>query len=186
MRLRKAAFIATIAAAALGGGLAAAVPANASSPPICAANGVFSNGCLNRQGGGTANGTHILGWHNNGDPNNDFGYIWLRTYCGLGYVTTICPFNNSAFNQRYLGQKIYELAALNVNGKCVALLSSAVHSAILNNCGSYGSVFVRSSLSYLVSDGGTNTDGHLEWLEMETIGYQVQVTSFASTVWTSP
>ena len=186
MKLRKTALVLAAAAAiAVPTGLNAA-PAFASSPPICSTNGVYSNSCLNRAGGGTGAGTHIIAWYNNGDPNNDFVYIPLSTYCGVGQVSTICPFRNQSYDQRYFGDRIYELAAPNVSGnKCVAADSTWVN-AILNNCGSNGYVFVRSALGYLVNVGATNNTGNIMWMYTNTIGNQDHFSTFADTTWTGP
>ena len=166
---------------------ASSTPALASSPPICSTNGVYSTSCLNRKGGGTGNGTAIIAWHNDGDPNNDFAYNWLTTYCGVGQVSEICPFSNHSYDQRYFGDRIYELAAVNVSGnECVAEGDDYIN-AILNTCGSDGYVFVRSSLGYLVDVGGTNNaGGNILWLYTNSIGNQDHFAAEAETVWTGP
>jgi hypothetical protein len=186
MRLRKTA-LALAAAAAIAApiGLNAA-PAFASSPPICSTNGVYSTSCLNRAGGGTGAGTHIIAWNNDGDANNDFAYIPLSTYCGLGQVSTICPFSNHSYDQRYLNAKIYELAAPNVAGNMCVAADSVWVDAILNTCGSNGYVFVRSSLGYLVNVGSTNNTGNIMWMYTNTIGNQEHFSTFADTTWTAP
>src|SRR6516162_4827247 len=50
--------------------------------------------CINRSGGGTGNGTHIIGWHPL-DPHNDFQWKQENDLCN-GHVneTTNCPFKN--------------------------------------------------------------------------------------------
>jgi len=161
------------------------IPAQASSPPICTTNAP-SNGCMNRNMGGTSNGTLIIFWYNDGDANNDFIYVWLSNYCGLGTVSTICPFNDHSVDSRYFGDKIYELAAGNVNGKCVAASSDWTYT-ILNGCGANGYVFVRSSLGYLVSVGATNHFGGIRWLTGRgAYGEVLGFTNTAFDVWTGP
>jgi hypothetical protein len=186
MKPRKTALaLAAAAAIAVTTGLNAA-PAFASSPPICSTNGVYSNSCLNRDGGGTRAGTPIIAWYNNGDPNNDFAYVWLTTYCGFGQVSTICPFSNHSYDQRYFGDRIYELAAVNVPGNMCVAEGDYYINVILNTCGSDGYVFVRSALGYLVDVGATNSGPNIEWLYTNSIGNQDHFAAEAETVWTGP
>jgi hypothetical protein len=161
-----------------------AMPAQASTASICTTNAP-SNGCMNRDGGGTGNGTPIIFWHNDGDANNNFAEVWLSNYCGLGTVSQICPFNDHSVGSRYFGAKIYELAAGNVSGKCVA--ASSGWNVQLWPCGNTGYVFVRSSLGYLVSVGASNHFGGIMWLTGRgEYGEQLGFTPSAFDVWTGP
>jgi hypothetical protein len=78
--------------------------------------------CMNRDGGGTSNGTSIIVYDKN-DPNNDFIFSPLLSYCGNGYVTVNppCPnFGNTLLNGALDGAAIGEIGRAGKN-QCLAL-----------------------------------------------------------------
>jgi hypothetical protein len=121
---------------------------------------------MNRNGGGTGNGTHVIGWtFNNG--NNWFD--WPTTsvsWCPGGYVHNgenglFCPFSyGSGLNSRYHGDSIRELLSPNT-GKCITpdSIANSIGYAILNSCGANGYLWVLNvfgGTNYLINVGRSN------------------------------
>lgn len=121
--------------------------ARASTPPpvqICNSSQTL---CLNRQGGGTAGGTHVIQW-GLGDPNNDFNFVGLGTWCKGGHVEIYagggCPFAiGSGLNSYYDGALIVE-ELNNTSNLCVAngYSYNGYERAQLQSCGSNGYVWI--------------------------------------------
>jgi hypothetical protein len=123
--------------------------------------------CLDRAGGGTANGTHIIGWPPNfNDNSEDLQPEVLNSWCNNGFVTQTCPFTvGSGLNARYATAchggpcQIVELISTTTNPtKCIGS-DSTWSQAILNGCLPNGGAFVESnngSGTFLVDVGVSN------------------------------
>jgi len=114
--------------------------------------------CINRSGGGTGNGTHIIGWHP-GDRNNDFQWKQENDLCG-GHVSaaTDCPFTNTGLDSAYNGDVIVRIYA-NAYGENKCLVSGNVDSqgfirSQLNGCNNAGHAFVLTGCGNLSICGG--------------------------------
>src|SRR5580692_11822434 len=89
------------------GGMAVAAKAQ---PPAQVSDNIAggNNLCMNRDGGGTAQGTKVIAYNCN-NANNFFQYRQYDTMCGSGYVTanysndTGCPFANFDLDVAYQG-----------------------------------------------------------------------------------
>lgn len=144
--------------------------------------------CLNRQGGGTAAGTHVIAYNCN-DPNDDFDFIWLGGMCGGGYVTVspACPYSNVQIDQRYNGAAIVEIYNYHAY-KCV--VNSGGGETVLGQCpdqygngGDIGVIFTLSQVTdfpnytgwatYVVNRYWTNHAGAPRWLC--SLGYRQQL-----------
>lgn len=169
--------------------------ASAQAPPYQIATVQGSSSlCLNRAGGGTGAGTHVIGY-NCGDPNDDFEFIWLGGMCGGGYVTykpVACPYANSAIDAQYDGAAIVELYNYHAF-LCVG--NSGSGATILNQCpdqygngGANGTIFTMSDVydfpnyhgqaTYLVNLYWTNNANSPRWLCIT--GYRQQLTENSS------
>jgi hypothetical protein len=98
-----------------------AVPARASAPSVqvCAPND-DGGWCMNRDGGGTGQGTQVISW-TLGDSNNEFTWFGLPDYCGGGHVTPTCPaWGNTAVNRAHDGAAIGEIESVTA-GLCLGL-----------------------------------------------------------------
>jgi hypothetical protein len=60
---------------------------------------------MNRNGGGTTEGTFIIGY-SCGDSNNTFQFMDLSLMCGHGVVTPTCPFTDTSFDRSLDGSPI--------------------------------------------------------------------------------
>jgi hypothetical protein len=115
------AFTGTMALVPLFGILAVSpTAARAAGYQVCSIAG--EQYCMSRDRGGTSNGTSIIVYHKN-DPNNDFAFLPLSSYCGKGYVTVspACPdFGNIQLNGALDGAAIGVLGRAGKN-QCLAL-----------------------------------------------------------------
>jgi hypothetical protein len=109
----------------------------AQAPPTqLATNSGGSSLCMNSQGGGTAQGTHVIGY-NCGDPNNDYGWQQMDTACGGGVVTATCPFANTSIDASLKGYVIVR-AYNDITGLCVGNPNSSGGGSVLTGCGDNG------------------------------------------------
>jgi hypothetical protein len=149
--------------------------APAAAPPdyqICNSEG--GQRCMNRNRGGLSNGTLVIAWYE-GDPNDDFQWLELGTYCGGGHVTASCPsWGNSALNKMYNGSVIVENYS---HGKCLALNSE------LQPCNADGTVDVLTGcggesvtcpFSDVLNSYWTGKDHAARWLNFQaTLGTKI-------------
>jgi hypothetical protein len=116
-----------------------------------------ASACMNRNGGGSANGTKIIEWHNDLDNNEDFIFANLTSWCNGGHVTPICPFTvGSGLNTRYQGDQIVSIYSTGT-GKCIGA-DGTWTAAILNLCLPNGGAFVKSATNgtFLIDVGVSN------------------------------
>lgn len=135
---------------------ATTIPAKAS---VGAAICTYPSGsaCMNRNGGGTANGTKVIQWHNDLDNNEDFLYTNLTSWCSGGHVTSTCPFTvGSGLNSRFEGDQIVSIYSTHA-GKCIGA-DGTWTLAILNGCVPNGGAFVKSNTNgtFLIDVGVAN------------------------------
>lgn len=125
---------------------------------ICT-TGLSPNLCMNRAGGGTSNGTPIIGWHQDYDNNEDFAMNSLGSDCG-GWVHNgenglTCPFAvGTGLNKRYDGDLIITLNSTATN-KC-ATGDWPDGNLVLEPCSSSGVAYVLSPANYLINVYITN------------------------------
>jgi len=159
MRLpRKAGLALTAILLAVSGMIAAGGTAQANtSQATC--NNNNPDFCMNRNGGGTGNGTHIIGWTEDLDNNEDIILVPISGFvCGkYGTVQNgqngdgcLGPFTpGSGLNARYQGVQLYKLNR-HGTGSCVIPDSSQV-GAVLGGCTANGYVYAWSSSAYLIN-----------------------------------
>jgi hypothetical protein len=97
---------------------------------------------MNRNGGGTSDGTYIIGWHPN-DPNNGFEWLKENARCG-GAVHFGCPFNDPLLNQLYAGYAIVRAYSYDTN-KCLRRGPTDTGGGIrgaLGGCNDFGHSYV--------------------------------------------
>lgn len=139
--LAKAAAGALVLGGVAAGGMAATPAAHASVPAVqIATNQGSSSLCMNRSGGGVADGTPVISYNCN-DPHDDFEFIQLTAACGNGYVhstqygsSTNCPFANpeqDAVNHGYAIVEIYSYDSY----ACVGNPSSSGGGTAIEPCG---------------------------------------------------
>jgi hypothetical protein len=166
LRLIALAFMMVIAAITAMQGVANA------SPPVQVCSNLGN--CMNRSGGGTANGTNVINYTQN-NANNDFTFLLLSTWCGAtgtvhnGENGILCPFPN--------GSGLYAFRAYNEN-KYVTIPNFTTTQTKLGNYGDQGYAFVRTPQGFVVSIGVSNDrynsgggSNHPYWLNQQaTIG----------------
>jgi hypothetical protein len=114
--------------------------------------------CMNRNGGGTVNGTRVIGWHPN-DPNNDFEWLHENSRCG-GAVTATCPFLDPSLNQLYFGDAIVRAHDYN-HDKCLVSGGRDQQGfirGVLSGCNDFGHSFILPGC--LAVNFGTCADNH--------------------------
>lgn len=88
---------------------------------------------MNRNGGGTADGTSIIAYHPN-DPNDDSAFVLLDFYCNNGHVEAGCPFSSASGLDTVLeGDQIVMQWSPRTN-KCVGTDSAGASAATLQEC----------------------------------------------------
>lgn len=165
--MRKPLRLAALAVATAATGLLAFMPGlTAHAAPLvqlCSFNN--SDHCMNRGGGGTGNGTHVITYHQD-DGNNDFTLVSTSgSVCGQyntvhnGESGCTGPFViGSGLNARYDTKPVVEVYAYN-EAKCAAIPSFVSALSVLEDCGANGYAYVESIVSgkaYLVSVGESN------------------------------
>jgi hypothetical protein len=167
--------------------------ATAQAPPYQIATVQGSSSlCLNRAGGGTAAGTHVIAYNCN-DPNDDFDFQWLADMCGNGYVSyaRTCPFSNRQLDGYWDGAAIVSIHGYSV-AQCVAdgggLTVLGKCPDIAGNGGAIGTIFTLSQVNdfpnytgwstYVVNRYWSNQANSGRWLCSR--GYRVQLTENAT------
>lgn len=154
MRRSRFAVIMTAILLPLGGfGLLALPAAQANTTFAMCTQGLSPNVCINRAGGGTSDGTPIIGYTKDFDNNEDFSLSSLSTDCDgsvhNGEDGLTCPFDaGTGLNARYDGRPIYTLYSSSTN-KCAVAATSILLS--LDPCSDAGVAFVLSSANYLIN-----------------------------------
>jgi len=126
----------------------------------------LGNDCLNRAGGATSFGTHVIAYTEN-DNNNDFAFGDENlSYCGgtnwvhNGENGLVCPFTNgSGLNARYDHKFIFRLHAYHEINTCAVVSNNTFGNVTLNSCGSNGYLWVGSpngNGDYLINVGMSN------------------------------
>jgi len=143
---------------AVTGMIAGAGAARANTPQITC-NASNPSLCMNRSGGGTGNGTHVITWFHDFDNNEDIILVPISNFvCGrYGTVQNnqngdgcVGPFTNgSGLNSRYQGVQLYKLQR-NGTGSCV-IPDSSQFGAVLGGCTASGYVYAWSDAAYLVN-----------------------------------
>ena len=145
-----------------------ATPAHANTPleQLANNNSPSSMLCANRQGGGTAEGTPVIGY-NCGDSNNFFTWNQYDTACGNGVVTydsntqTGCPFGNGAIDFILQGDPIASFYSVDT-GLCMGNPTSSGGGTVLTGCGdNAGNGRGWGTMNVLILSGGLfGYDGH--------------------------
>lgn len=154
MRRSRIAFIMAAFLLPLGGlGLLAGPAAQATTTVALCTQGLSPNVCMNRAGGGTRNGTPIIGYTKDFDNNEDFSLSSLPTDCDgsvhNGEDGMTCPFDpGTGLNARYDGRPIYTLYSSSTN-KCGVAAPTIL--LALQPCSDAGVAFVLSSANYLIN-----------------------------------
>lgn len=144
----------------LTGGIVVAVTTTAeanTTPLIC--NGASPQRCMNRQGGGILDGTHIITWNRDFDNNEDFSSVVIDDGCGAsvhnGEGGMVCPFTNgSGLNARYDGRPIVQLQRRGT-GFCI-VPDGPVTGAVLGGCTDNGRAYVVSAANYAIDVYASN------------------------------
>jgi hypothetical protein len=197
-RLRLAAVAAVLLTLA---GVATAAPAHAASGynSYC----IYPSGslCMNRAGGGTSQGTHIIGWPR--DTNASLDSFYYNNYvCGTyetvhnGEGGCVGPFaNGSGLNARYDTDHVvyleFDAASSGQPIGCIGQ-SSEAYAVLYTGCVPSGGAFVVSNTNgaFLISVGVSNywyTNGggsnRPYWLVAGSQGQQLYFCQCASNSW---
>lgn len=164
--------------------IAPATAAQATPPPTQLCNPLLSL-CMNRQGGSTAGGTHILAW-TQGDPNNDFEWKQLASWCNNGHVEVYpgggCPFAiGSGLNSLYNGALIVQEENSNSTPlRCAANGNSygGYERAQLQNCGSNGYVWILGDCNDINTCNESNQVISLFWTNQTVNHATIQCEAF--------
>jgi hypothetical protein len=137
-----AAMLATAAAAAFfaapaASGATTASAARAAGPATPARQIATNNGpsslCMNRDGGGTSQGTFIIG-SNCGNANDNFQLMAVTGECNAdGVVTDSCPFSNTALDRNFAGSQIVEVNDVGTSS-CAGTSASNTFTLRLEEC----------------------------------------------------
>jgi hypothetical protein len=140
-----------------GGPLASASASSVPPVQVCDLQQYIGNTwCVNREGGGTGNGTDIISWYMD-DPNNDFTTA-NTNWCNQGRVTTTCPFTvGSGLNNRYAGDPIITVEDYD-NGKVVAApgANAGNFNLFLESNGSIGDIDILTAYQDFVNLAASN------------------------------
>jgi len=126
--------VAFFAAPAASGATTASAASPAAPARQLSTNQGGSSLCMNQDGGGTSQGTFIIGY-NCGYQNNYFEYVVIENECNLGKVTVspACPFDDTALDSYYDGADIVEVYNPNSN-LCAGTSESTTFTLRLEEC----------------------------------------------------
>lgn len=147
--LRRLAVLIPIIGLVVGLGVTFAGPAHAQAPQVQLCNtGNDNNTCMNKQGGGNNDGTHVIEYNVN-DPNNTFEFTLETSWCSGGKVEIYggggCPFAvGSGLNSRFDGAPIVTEFNYDWPDSCVANGNSGggYTYTVLQNCGATGDIYI--------------------------------------------
>jgi len=155
--------------------------------------------CMNRAGGGTGQGTHIIGYPGATDPNAKLDTKYYNNFVCGQYITVhngengcVGPFTNgSGLNSRYDGDYVIYLQFYGGSNGCVGQ-SSEAYAILYTSCVPSGGAFVVSPTNgaYLISVGVSNYwygqgggSNRPYWLVAGSSGQQLYFTQTANNSW---
>src|SRR5271169_1214374 len=150
--MRRLSMLAAVAVLASSAAVAASeAPAHAIGLQVCST--AVTSDCMNVKGGIQKAGTDVI-TYTKGNSNNTFEVTPLASYCGGHGVTSTCPFSNTSFDARYLGDEIAEIFDYGSSSLCAAEAGWSI--LVLEGCGANGYADVISGGTFIVSVGATN------------------------------